>query len=79
MKGIYLTQEVKQELEKRLNWMESQEFKKEEMWGRIFMLRELLSSPTILPVVDDWEGVSSYITPIEGEYFPNGVIIQHKQ
>jgi hypothetical protein len=48
--------------------------------GNVYCLKEILSSATILPVVESWESVSDYITSIEQSYFPNGVIIiQSKQ
>jgi hypothetical protein len=44
-----------------------------------YLLQEILSLATILPVEESWESVSDYITSIEQSYYPNGVIIQPKQ
>lgn len=77
MKGIYLTEESKSELEKRLEWMESLEIKSDEYWGKIFLLREILSTAIILPVEESWLKVAKKhgVSSILSEFYPNGVVI----
>jgi methyl coenzyme M reductase alpha subunit len=90
MKAIYLTAEAKEEIENRID-----KFKKlqkdyikdgykngiNETEGSLNILKEILSSATILPV----ETESSYIKYVfdsskkNADRFPNGVIIQPKQ
>ena len=76
MKGIYLTEESKKEIEAMIAELE----KEEDIWSPCFgiatdVYRKILSSATILPVEESWESVSDYITSIEQSYYPNGVII----
>ena len=66
MKGIYLTEEGKKEIEAKIAELEKENelpthaaipsFYKYYM-GRIDMLQEILSSATILPVEDNWDGI----------------------
>ncbi len=84
MKGIYLTEEGKKAIEAKIVELEKYNFEDENLngnlEGNVYCLKEILSSATILPIVESWESVSDYITSIEQSYFPNGVIIiQSKQ
>lgn len=84
MKGIYLSEEGKKEIEAKIVELEKYNFEDEKLngnlEGNVYCLKEILSSAMILPVVESWESVSDYITSIEQSYFPNGVIIiQSKQ
>ena len=88
MKGIYLTEQGKQELEAKIAELELNEKIHEKNGfimganmnhGFVDALKEILSSATILPVEKSWESVSDYITSIEQSYYPNGVIIHSKQ
>jgi hypothetical protein len=75
MKGIYLTEQSKQEIE-----AEYKRFSKSDQWQdqvRASFLEEILSSATILPVEESWEDVEDW-TGVLKKYCPKGVIIQHK-
>jgi hypothetical protein len=85
MKGIYLTLEGKQEIETKIVELEKQMDKNREfasifhaLSGRNLMLKEILSSATILPVEESWELAVDRETILTIHY-PNGVIIQPKQ
>jgi hypothetical protein len=80
MKGIYLTQEGKQEIAD----YESGESYDDELYemklqGRYESYKEILASATILPVKSNMSYVKSYdfVDEFDIEY-PNGVIIQPK-
>lgn len=85
MKGIYLTEECKQEIEAKINDYEKSEYSGDDLFenklqGRIDLLKEILSSATILPVEESWTTLdfkhltySSLMTTL-----PNGVVIQSK-
>jgi hypothetical protein len=80
MKGVYLTQEGKQEIEAKIAEIEKQMDTNREfasvfyaLSGRNLMLKEILSSSTILPVEEVWN------RPSTNKKYPNGVIIQPKQ
>jgi len=81
MKGIYLTQEGKQEIEAKIAELEDYTYATQDLHlegniqGHLYCLKKILSSATILPVEESWESVSDYITSIEQSYYPNGVII----
>jgi hypothetical protein len=86
MKGIYLTEEGKQEIEAKIAALEGINIHLMKpshtlgsLEGRISTLKEILSSATILPVEESWEGVSRDMSPIDEVFYPNGVIIQPKQ
>jgi hypothetical protein len=87
MKGIYLTQEGKQEIEFKIVELEttrkeSSSDNNDYYLGRMKELKEILSSATILPVEESWGSVKlySHSTPISlSKDYPNGVIIQPKQ
>jgi hypothetical protein len=91
MKGIYLTEQGKQEIEAKI--AELEEYKDSEIckdprdWsftsGKQAILKEILSSPTILPVEKSWESLENHFGTIPNTMvkrnFPQGVIIQPKQ
>ena len=97
MKGIYLTEEGKQEIEAKINELEKEKASNLSQnlagfasinYGEIEVLKEILSSATILPVEKSWksmvEGDDDYEHYIENVVcfptsYPNGVIIQPKQ
>jgi hypothetical protein len=88
MKGVYLTEEGKKAIEDKIAELEDiiEKYKecKNWMWfdtvGQLEAYKEILSSATILPVEESWEGVSRDMSPIDEVYYPNGVvIIQPKQ
>lgn len=89
MKGIYLTEEGKKAIEDRIAELEvkrdeaaedNDEIYANSCIGQIFAYYEILSSATILPVEESWEGVSRDMSPIDEVFYPNGVvIIQPKQ
>jgi hypothetical protein len=85
MKGIYLIEQGKQEIEAKI--AELEEYKDSDIckdpryWsfvsGKQAMLKEILSSATILSVEESWDCV--YMGTNECELLlPNGVIIQPK-
>lgn len=80
MKGIYLTEEGKKEIEAEINQIESI-YKTESSFlqGRIVSLRDILASATILPVEESWENIKDMLDintfPIS---YKKGVIIESK-
>jgi hypothetical protein len=86
MKGIYLTQEGKQEIEAKIAEIESYEGLES---GFADTLKEILSSATILPVEESWDKLEENLleglhehTKLENVIsidYPQGVIIQPKQ
>jgi hypothetical protein len=97
MKGIYLSEEGKKAIEDKIAELEvaRREHEKVEInmfdsiWAAktsqaIDMLKEILSSATILPVEEDWDDTIPDGTPWEDSSYtlskkhPNGVIIQPK-
>jgi hypothetical protein len=93
MKGIYLTEEGKQEIEAEIAELEYIFEREGELFssrdsGKYHLYKEILSSATILPVEESWksmvEGDDDYEHYIENVVcfptsYPNGVIIQPKQ
>jgi hypothetical protein len=84
MKGIYLTQEGKQELEDYLKGLETHLNPETSLYndGKIDLMKEILSSATVLPVEESWGDMSLKILEKEiptYELYPQGVIIQPKQ
>lgn len=77
MKGIYLTEEAKAEIEARIAEIEAYEGPES---GMADDLKKILSSATILPVVN-WESTFQTILTdsLNREEYPSGVIIQPKQ
>jgi hypothetical protein len=88
MKGIYLTPEGKQEIEAKIaeleEYKDSDSCKDSRDWsfisGKQSILKEILSSATILPVETNMSYVKSQDFGDEFTIeYPNGVIIQPKQ
>jgi hypothetical protein len=86
MKGVYLTEEGKKNIEAKISELEQSSpidtFEDYTNFGRKQQLKELLTSATILSVKESWDTVEfSYDSPLEDleETYPNGVIIQPKQ
>lgn len=87
MKGIYLTQEGKQEIEAKIAELEGTNIHLMKpshtlgsLEGRISALKEILSSATILPVEESWNNISNntFDRANNSEIYPQGVIIQPK-
>ena len=85
MKGIYLTEEGKKEIEAKIAELEKQKYGSIEFdlvfygtSGKVLMLKEILSSATILPVEDNWDGIL-FMFGIKRNLYPNGVIIKPKE
>jgi len=90
MKGIYLTQEGKQEIEAKIAELENYTYATQDIRlegiieGHLHCLKEILSSATILPVEESWEDVLSNTERDDCVYsckhnLEKGVIIQPKQ
>jgi len=87
MKGLYLTQEGKQEIEAKIAELEKPEFHwdgiyvSEKAEERIEVYKEILSSATILPVEESWQDVYDMlsINTLPNHTYRKGVIIQPKQ
>jgi hypothetical protein len=89
MKGIYLTEEGKKEIEAKIAELESS-YREYADWegklGELKMLKEILSSATILPVRYNWKQItildqidSSGTSNLIKIQYPNGVIIKPKE
>jgi len=88
MKGIYLTEEGKQEIEAELIGIENEviNYAEDELDDiasiktRYHTLKEILSSATILPVEESWDEVfdKTFSQAFVEKDYPNGLIIQHK-
>jgi hypothetical protein len=88
MKGIYLTQEGKEEIEKSILELS---LKSERAWagdrhwyqGRINMLNDILNESIVLPVEESWNqfNMSNKSLTLENKkiWYPNGVIIKLKE
>lgn len=82
MKGIYLTEQGKKAIEDELTELHSQWNKNEQTWGKIFTLKEILSSATVLPVEESWTDFYNATSPLFTHFkpsdveYPNGVIIE---
>jgi hypothetical protein len=89
MKGIYLTEEGKKEIEDKIaelkrelkQFEKYQSISREPILKQISVYKEILSSATILPVEESWKIVIDIYDPkgICNKYYPLGVIIQPKQ
>jgi len=87
MKGIYLTEQSKQEIEAKIAELEtirneSSSDNNDYYLGRLKELEEILSSATILPVEKSLNDIPISVLMAKqnlSEYYPNGVIIQPKQ
>jgi hypothetical protein len=86
MKGIYLTQEGKQEIEAKIAELEDYTYATQDLHlegniqGHLYCLKEILSSATILPVEESWENAdkkSDYGLSSK-EFYPQGVVICKK-
>ena len=86
MKGIYLTQDAKQQIEAKIAELEKpfMEWSKEddayEKYSNAQVYKEILASATILPVEKSWGKIifnGEDEVSAENDY-PNGVIIQPK-
>jgi len=90
MKGIYITEEGKKELEDMIAELEGKlhrlfpgSFKKGNAYfilkTRRDMYKEILSSAIVLPVEESWDKyIHPAIVPFFEKDLPNGVIIQPK-
>jgi len=83
MQGIYLTEEGKKAIEDELTELHSQWNKNDEQtWGKIFTLKEILSSATVLPTEESWTDFYNATSPLFTHFkpsdveYPNGVIIE---
>jgi hypothetical protein len=87
MKGIYLTQEAKQEIEAKIAELENFYITArkvgvtmEKIDWEVQYLKEILQSSTILPVEESWDDFQDISDPLyRQEDYPNGVVIQPKQ
>jgi hypothetical protein len=83
MKGIYLTEEGKQEIEKKIDQLKSTIDLTGWVSARITTFEQILSSATILPVEESWNLSVVSINPFKQgnlkSLYPNGVIIQPKK
>ena len=81
MKGIYLTQEGKQEIEAKIAEIENEEDINSECWGiSSSIYQQILASATILPVEESWNDFYNNSDSLYNqEDYPNGVIIQPKK
>jgi hypothetical protein len=86
MKGIYLTEQGKQQIEAKIAELENYTYATQNIWiegqnsGMLEILEEILSSATILPVETNMSYVKSQDFGDEFTIeYPNGVIIQPKQ
>jgi hypothetical protein len=95
MKGIYLTEEGKKEIEAKIAELENRKdyvgyryvnnpYGNGTLTGQIKIYKEILSSAIILPVEESWDNLSAIRNRLDNlkfakEIYPNGVIIQPKQ
>jgi hypothetical protein len=85
MKGLYITEDGRRELEAKITKIEEQLDSKDmyqTLWYGLnyekLMLKEILSTATILPVEDSWGKVPMGTNECELT-LPNGVIIENKE
>jgi len=78
MKGIYLTEEGKKEIEAKIAELEITGLVREHHLAYYEIYKEILSSATILPVEDNWSGIL-FMFGINRNLYPNGVIIKPKE
>ena len=86
MKGIYLSEEGKQEIEDKIVELENVEniqggnLNQYIATGKKRAYEEILSSATIIPVEESWKivAVQTMMSPVT-ESYPQGVIIQPKR
>jgi hypothetical protein len=86
MKGIYLSQEGKREIETKIGELENQlqlvgnafeDVVHNYISNKINVYKEILSSAIIIPVEESWE-TFNYHGARSRNLYPNGVIIQPK-
>jgi hypothetical protein len=83
MKGIYLTEEGKKEIEAIITNLKKPAphydgiYVSEKADARIELYEEIISYATILPVEESWENIDENTHTIP-KIYPNGVIIQPK-
>jgi hypothetical protein len=78
MKGIYLTEEGKLELEDKISEIEKVNKLAGELANTalVNVYKEILSSAIILPIEENWYDVSKSV--VFENIYPNGVVIQPK-
>jgi hypothetical protein len=76
MKGIYLTEEGKQEIKAKI--LEILKTDIDDYYGNAALLKEILSSAIILPVEESWEYVNELYDGVRKQLYPQGIIIQPK-
>ncbi len=88
MKGIFITEEGKQELEAILSELKIVGTNTNDIYvvGQIYILKEILSSATILPVEESWKVIGENTgtfydddAEVLHSHFKNGVIIKSKE
>jgi hypothetical protein len=94
MKGIYITEEGKKDIKDRIAELEEEnkfpvdKWEEEKNQGKIYILEEILSSATILPVEESYNNIQHFETSEHGTVirkhflmanYSKGVIIQPKQ
>jgi hypothetical protein len=81
MKAIFITEEGKKAIEDKIAELKKPIahydgiYVSEAANAEVELLKEILSSATMLPVEESWEGVSRDMSPMVEVYYPNGVII----
>jgi hypothetical protein len=75
MKGIYLTEEGKQEIEAKIAELEKNKYSKLRVDLEVY--KEILSSATMIPVEETWGSLPIGTNECE-LLLPNGVIIEPK-
>ena len=87
MKGIYLTEEGKQEIEAKIAKIKIELKSSDEMdeygigsiYAALDVYKKILSSATILPVEENWTAITDSTLAFHyHQSFPQGVIIQPK-
>jgi hypothetical protein len=79
MKGIYLTEEGKKEIEAKIAELENYTYATQNIWiegqnsGMVKILEEILSSATILPVEENWRSTNLLKILIEAERTKSGI------
>ncbi len=89
MKGIYLTEQAKQEIEAKIAELiielksseETDEYGIGSIYAALGVYEKILSSATILPVEESWKDVYDMlsINTLPNHTYKNGVIIEPKK
>jgi len=90
MKGIYLTEQAKQEIEAIIETLEKSnawdETENSMIFAKCELYKDILSSATILPVEESWTKVGKDTGTMYNDdadvllnVYPNGVVIQPKK